>query len=75
MLLKWGTGAGNKHGEGENEKWEQNLTLTLANLSITSFPILCFVVLFNFPVPHTRSPLPFPRSSTHNVFAVTMYKL
>ena len=35
MLLKWGTGAENKHREGENEKWEQNLTLTLANLSIT----------------------------------------
>ena len=51
-----GWGLGKEHGEGENENWEQNLTLTLATLSITSFPILCFVVLFNFPVPHTRSP-------------------
>ena len=75
MLLKCGTGAGNKHGEGENEKWEQNLTLTLANLSITWFPFLCFVVLFNFPVSHTRSLLPVLFFSTHNIFAVTMYKL
>ena len=30
MLLKCGTGAGNDKEEGENEKWEQNLTSTLA---------------------------------------------
>ena len=40
----------NNHGEQENEKWEQNLTSTLA-LSVNSFPILCLFPTFYFPVP------------------------
>ena len=40
--------------ERKNEIWEQNLTWTLAVL-ITSFPILCFVPIFNF----ARSPCSF----------------
>ena len=40
--------------ERQNEIWEQNLTSTLA-LLITSFPILCFVPIFNF----ARSPRSF----------------
>ena len=47
-----GTGS----GERENRKWEQNLTWTLA-LSVTSFPILCFLPIFHFPVSRARSPL------------------
>ena len=48
MLLKWGTG-----------KWKmgKNLTRTLA-LSVTSFPILCLVLIFHSPVPHVHSPIP-----------------
>ena len=40
--------------ERKNEKWEQNLTWTLAIL-VTSFPILCFVPICNF----ARSPCSF----------------
>ena len=36
-------------GERKNEKWEQNLAYTSA-LLVTSFPILCFVFVFHFPV-------------------------
>ena len=48
------------NGEQKNEKWEQNLTRTLA-LSVTSFPILCLVSIFHSPVPHVRSPIPVAR--------------
>ena len=36
----------------ENEKWEQNLTGTLA-LLVASFPILFFVLIFHFPFPRS----------------------
>ena len=46
--------------EQENEKWEQNLTWTLA-LSVTSLPILFLVLIFIFPLPllitHSRFPV------------------
>ena len=35
----------------------KNLTRTLA-LSVTSFPILCLVLIFHSPVPHVHSPVP-----------------
>ena len=35
----------------------KNLTRTLA-LSVTSFPILCLVLIFHSPVPHVHSPIP-----------------
>ena len=42
------------------------LLLTLA-LSVTSFPVLCFVPIFHFPPPHARSSSPIPRLSNINV--------
>ena len=38
---------GNEEEKRENEKWEQNLTWTLT-LSVSWFPILCFVPIFHF---------------------------
>ena len=35
----------------------KNLTRTLA-LSVTSFPILCLVLIFHSPVPHVHSSIP-----------------
>ena len=53
----------NEHGERENEKWEQNLTSTLAH-SVNSFLILCLFPTFHFfRSPCSRSLLPFPRFS------------
>ena len=42
MLLKRGTAS----GERKNEKWEQNFLNP--SLSVTSFPIQCFVPIFSF---------------------------
>ena len=59
ILLKRGKG----RGERENEKWEQNQTLTQA-LSVTSFPVLYFVPFFHFPIfSFSRTPLPASRLS------------
>ena len=38
-----------RRGERKNGKWEQNLAYTSV-LLVTSFPILCFVFVFHFPV-------------------------
>ena len=53
---------GNERGERENEKWEENLNWTLA-LLVTSFPILCFVSIFHFPILRDRSPFTAARFS------------
>ena len=60
-------GAEDEHGEWENDKWEENLLWTLA-LSVTSFPVLCFVPIFHFPPPYARSFSPIPRLSNINVW-------
>ena len=57
VLLKLGTDNGEQ--ARETGKWKigkQNLPWTLA-LSAISFPILCFVPIFHFPVPCVHSPL------------------
>ena len=60
----------NEHGEQENEKWEQNLTSTLAH-SVNSFPILCLFPTFHFPVPLALVLCsPFPVLVTFRFFAV-----
>ena len=60
----------NEHGEQENEKWEQNLTLTLAH-SVNSFPILGLFPTFHFPFPLALVLCsPFPVSVTFRFFAV-----
>ena len=53
--------AENEHGERESEKWEQNLTWTLA-LSVTIFPILCSLFIFSNSVPRAPA-FPAPRFS------------
>ena len=58
-------GAGNEHIlEQENEKWEQNLTWTLA-LSVTAFRILCFVPIFYY---FSRPPCCFALPRFCNIF-------
>ena len=50
-----------ENGEQENSEREQNLNYTLS-LSVTSSHILCFVSIYYFPVPVSRSPSQFPVS-------------
>ena len=53
-------GAGNERRERKNEKWEQNLTWT-PTLSVTLFPILCFIPISYFPLSRARLLLRAPR--------------
>ena len=52
----------------------KNLTRTLA-LSVTSFPILCLVLIFHSPVPHVHSPVPVACFEDHPSHGTIMIKI
>ena len=58
-LLKRGKGSGER--ARENEKWEQNLTISPISNFISIFFLFCFVAIFHSPVHLVRSLLPVPR--------------
>ena len=59
MIIKRGTGIEERERVKGKEKWEQNLTWTLA-LSVALFPFSRYP--YSFPVLVIRSPFPVPRS-------------